>query len=1054
MQLMRFAVLLLSICVCQIAFGQKVDFQREILPLLSDRCFLCHGPDSNSNESGLRLDSQDALQDELPSGDGVAILAGDPSQSALIERVETDDVDLVMPPKDSGRKPLTQREIELLKQWVADGGEFEKLWSWQPLPDKIAVPEIADKTLVNNEIDAFVVSHLQGLGLAPTNEATKLRWLRRVTLDLTGLPPTIEEINAFENDESEGAYETVVNRLLDSTAFGEHMAVAWLDSARYADSYGYQSDLLCTVWPYRDWVIRAFNSNLPYNQFLTWQLAGDLLPNATQDQKIATAFNRLHRMTNEGGSIDLEWRTEYAADRVNTFGSAMLGLTMECAKCHDHKFDPITQRDYYQLTSFFNNIDEFGLYNNTPWVPTPSLLLRDENAVKQLAESEAKEAEVLDSLQQLLRELEKTSDEEVENAIVGCELPDSKIHVDFEQRDEKNQFLREADSTPVASTNSRNESLTGLHGQGLLLTGDDALNVPAFHLKLNQPFTISCWVKLPDELKDGVIFHQQSGTDVGFSGTEFRIRNGKLFFGMIRFWPGNTLAVERDEAIPRNEWVHLVARYDGSLDATGMKLFVNGEPGQSVIRNRIYKNAFSSENIAFGERFRSFGLKQTAIDEIQIFDIALDALEVSAVFQGVGLGEVLKNAGEIDRRKFWLNRKNESVSAYCKQLSEIRFSRVMQNDPLTELMVMEEMDSVRETYLLERGAYDAPRTADRIVERDVPVDLLAFPEDASRDRLGLAEWLTNRRHPLTARVAVNRIWQNFFGFGLVQSPGDFGVQGDRPENQQLLDWLAVDFIEHGWDVKRLCRQIVLSRTYRQDSRCSEELRERDPQNRLLARGPSFRLSAEQLRDLFLSVSGLLKASSGGPPVSPYQPEGLWRENNTMSPAYHQSTGDDPFRRSIYSVWKRTAPLPNMLAFDAAGREVCSVVRSATNTPVQAFVTLNDPQFVEAAMFLAVRFLPEGTDVESPEAINAAIENMFLACVGRRPDEVEQQILMELFHEQIGDVKAEATDPNALFSNGKRELDLEKWSPERRLQLAALAIVGQAILNSDSTLMRR
>jgi hypothetical protein len=1036
--------------VCHGQESTAVDFQRDVLPLLSDRCFLCHGPDDTDNESGLRLDLQESAFDESPSGDGHAIVPGSLEESQLIQRITSDDPDERMPPKDSGRKPLNGDEIAILKSWVSSGAKYESLWSWNPVPRQIEIPKVEDSKWVRNEIDAFVLANLESKALRPNGEAERWRWLRRVTLDLTGLPPSQRDLDDFENDRSENAYETVVDRLLNSRAFGEHMAVSWLDAVRYADSYGYQSDQLCTVWPYRDWVVRAFNQNLPYDQFLKWQLAGDLLPEPTVDQRIATAFNRLHRQTNEGGSIDLEWRTEYAADRVNTFGTAMLGLTLGCARCHDHKFDAVTQRDYYQFMSFFNNIDEYGLYNNTPWVPTPSLLLP--NQAQQEA-AERIDAEIASCRQQMAEAATGAIDrfQTWQMEPFQSELPEPRVYLDFATRDAENRFPGPGpEAVPFATTSAENVCVEDDGHTALKFSGDHRLEVEALPLTLFQPVTISFWIKVPDGLDEAILFHEQTGTDVGFSGPVLSIRNGRLFWAYVRFWPGNVLAVESRDVLPTNRWVHLAFTYDGTVDARQMKILVDGQLVSEVVRNKVYKNVHSSPKLHFGERFRSTGFKDGLMHSISIYDQALGTLEIEALRSGQSLGDLWDNSTEPQRLEFFQQRVDPSLAESRRQLRAAEQSRISNNDPMTELMVMEELDGETPTHVLHRGDYDAPRTDENRVGRDTPRGFFPFPDDSPRNRLGLAEWLTHPDHPLGSRVAVNRVWSNFFQDGLVATQGDFGVQGQRPTHPELLDWLARDFMNHSWDVKRLCRQIVLSATYRQDSRATAEQLELDPRNEWLARGPTSRLSAEEMRDMFLSVGGLLKERSEGPPVSPYQPAGLWRESNSMSPAYHESTGDDPFRRSLYSVWKRTAPLPNMIAFDAANREVCTVQRSATSTPVQALVTLNDPQFVEAACHLA-NAAERAAGIDS---ITDRLDWMFRQVTSRHPDEHESRILESLYEEQLAEFGQREDASTKLLSVGSKLIAVADRPKNALDELAALTMAAQAILNLDAAQIKR
>lgn len=986
------------------------DFQSQILPILSDRCFSCHGPDSQANESGLRLDVRGEAVGELPSGEGFAIVPGHPERSQLLRRIRHRDPDLRMPPAAANRKVISEAETELLQAWIAGGAPYQTHWSFEPLPDQVAVPKVLNSDGCRNEIDHFVRAELERQGRQPAAEAERWRWLRRVTLDLTGLPPSPEEQNAFAEDASPQAYETVVDRLLNSPAFGEHFAVAWLDAVRYGDSYGYQSDQLCQVWPYRDFVVSALNRNMPYDQFLTWQLAGDLLPNATREQRLATAFNRLHRQTNEGGSLDEEWRAEYAADRVQTFGTAVLGLTLECARCHDHKFDPISTREYYQLVAFFNSIDEHGMYNDAGHVPTPSLMLYSGEAEKKLSELQAR------------RDQWMTPSPEASLARGEPPAERAGTRYSFDLRNERGEFPAEPADRGSATSSDKNTQVTGFAGQAIQFSGDDGVSIPAFALTVHQPFTLAFRLRLPESFRNGMVWHQTSGTDTGFSGTEMTLVDGRLRLAMVRFWPGNAIAVETPASVACGDWVSIVASYDGSGRAAGLKIWIDGQQASQTLRDHLYKSPNTGDRITLGERFRTLGLSGGAIDE----------LFISQACYRPGLdGELEPDPDAI----------GSEARDRIRQIFEI-------HDATEELMVMEELPQPRETYVLERGRYDAPRLPDRLVARGVPAALPRWLDAYPPNRLGLAQWLVEPQHPLTARVAVNRIWQNFFGRGLVETAEDFGLQGSRPSHPQLLDWLARDFVQHGWDLKRLCRQIALSATYRQTSRVSAAERAADPSNRSLARGPAHRLSAEQLRDLALAASGLLETRRGGPPVSPRQPEGLWTESNSMSPAYRPSVDRDLHRRSLYSVWKRTAPLPNMLAFDAAGREVCAVRRSQTHTPTQALVLLNDPEFVGAAAHAAVT---GGLPVE--QAADQRLATLFSRFAGRQPTVRETEILLETWKNQQHLFAENPADAQKLLAAAGLKID-PSWTPEHLADLAAWTVLVQTVLNSDAVVWKR
>ncbi len=595
--------LLLSAMLCTAAADEPVDFQRQILPLLSDRCFVCHGPDEGSRQADLRLDQRDELL--------AHVVAGEPNGSELWERITARDEDQQMPPPDS-RLSLTDDERELIRKWIDQGASWNRHWSLEPLPESVDVPEVVDNNWPGNELDRFVLARLESGGRSPSQPAPRWRWLRRVSLDLTGLPPTAADIEAFENDPSSDAFEKVVDRLLASPHFGEHMAVSWLDAARYADSYGYQSDLLSPTWPWRDWLVRAINRNLPYDQFLTWQLAGDLLPDATADQILATTFNRLHRMTNEGGSLEPEWRVENVCDRVNTFGAAMLGLTVECARCHDHKYDPVSQQDYYNLFAFFNSIDEWGVYHDSSRVPTPSLMFPDPQQQSAIDAAKAEYETALAAVAEYRQQHEAATNREAEpqDSVVRLQVQPVAWFPMDDLEDHK-WLANQIRPDQIGNTSGKNELVPGRFGNAIRVTEDDACEFPYVETDLQpwEPFAISFWIYLPSGLQEGLVLHQTGGTDCGFFGTELSLEAGKLRWAMMRFWPGNALAVETSAPLPTDQWVHIVAGNRGTGSAGGMQLLVNGTSDNQVLRDNLTKRPDAPEEGFFmGARLRSIGI--------------------------------------------------------------------------------------------------------------------------------------------------------------------------------------------------------------------------------------------------------------------------------------------------------------------------------------------------------------------------------------------------------------------------------------------------------------
>ena len=776
--LLSWLVLALSGCSSRHPLPDQVDFNFHVKPILADRCFKCHGPDANTREADLRLDTRTGAFAALDSlGERFAVVPGDPAKSEMIHRINYDDPDERMPPLESNLT-LSEYERRILEKWIKQGAEWKPHWAFIP-PEQQVSPEVRIEDWVTNPIDHFILARLEREGLSPVPAATREKWLRRVTFDLTGLPPTLDEIDAFLEDQEADAFVRVVDRLLASKAYGERMAVDWLDLARYADTQGHHHDFERNMWPWRDWVIKAFNANMPYDQFVTWQLAGDLLPDPTYEQLLATGFNRNHKITQECGVIDEEFRVEYVVDRTNTFSTAFMGLTMQCAQCHDHKYDPISQEEYYELFSFFNNVPERGRWPHAEKTSSvPSLPLPEEQIAK------------------------------------------TKHYIERQIRD------RDSGDEPV----------------------------------------------------------------------------------------------------------------------------------------------------------------------------------------------------------------EEDYGTYEAELNVLMYPT----------MVMAELDTLRPAYILDRGLYSAPG---KRVFPDTPASILLFSEAYPRNRLGLSQWLFDPAHPLTARVAVNRYWQMLFGIGLVHTPEDFGSQGALPTHPELLDWLAIYFIESGWDVAGLLKTIVLSSTYRQSSAVHPDVLAIDPGNALLSRGPHLRLTAEMVRDQVLAISGLLVDTLGGPPVKPYQPEGLWKEvssGGTFLRQYNQSSGNDLYRRSLYTFWKRIQPPPNMITFDAASRNECTVRRQQTSTPLQALVLLNDPQFVEAARVFGERMMEEGG-----ASLVDRITYGFRWATSRMPDEDEIGLLTAFFEEERNRFAQKPDHADALLTVGEysagRNHDPIEW--------AAYTTVASTLLNLSESIYK-
>lgn len=974
----------------------KLQFNRDIRPILSDKCFHCHGPDSKNQKADLRLDERAAA---IKDGH---ITPGQPNESLILERILSDDPEEVMPPPKSKLGKLTPAEAATLKQWIAEGAEYEAHWAFIPLK-----PE----SLKGQDIDKVVSAGLKERGLDLQPEATAETLVRRVSFDLTGLPPSPEEVAMFTADHAlnpNAAMEKLVTRLLSSPHYGERMAVDWLDVARYADSYGFQVDREREVWPWRDWVVKAFNNNLPYDQFITWQLAGDLLPNPTDEQVLATAFNRLHQQESEGGSVEEEYRVEYVADRVQTVATAFLGLTFECSRCHDHKYDPISQKDYYGLFSMLQNIDEAGLYSFfTPSPPTPAMMIMDAPTKEKLAALEKK----VKSLEQVAKPLEApdftsgeiahfTFDEQKGNKLADAL---AKPVIPTATKDKDGKPVKIEDKTS-ATLKGENKLVEGKLGKALLFTGDDAVDTPLGNFKREEPFSISLWMKTPDVKDRAVVMHRsRAWTDAASRGYELLIEEGKLKWSLIHFWPGNAISIRTKQPLKVNEWTQVVVTSDGSSRAAGLHLYVNGGLAEvEIVRDALTKTiqGGGGDNISLGERFRDRGFKGGMLDDLRVF-----------------------------------NRDVSSAAPVNDGLQKTRAEFYALQDAQKEIMVMRELPQPKKAYLLTRGEYDK-RTEE--VGPRTPAALSPFPKDAPKNRLGYARWLTAPDHPLTSRVTVNRLWNNLFGRGLVKTTEDFGSQGERPLYPELLDYLSVKFIQSGWDMKALVKEIVMSRVYRQQSIADAKTMTDDPENQWLARGPRFRLPAEMIRDNALTAAGLLKLTVGGPPVLPYE------MTEAFKPA-GPGTGDAVYRRSLYTSWRRTSPPPAMVAFDAPRRAVCISKRERTDSPLQALILLNGVQYVEAA-----RVLGENLHRYAKGDPAKMIDMGFQLCLSRDPDAKERTICTQLYQEQLKHFQATPKEAEALFKTGNAKRDATIPLPEA----AAAAVLAQALMNHDACVVKR
>jgi hypothetical protein len=1002
----NFLALLLVAAAPQDGTLKPVDFERDIRPMLSDACYVCHGPDGSKRESKLRLDTRAGAFAEI---DGVKmIVPGKPDQSELYRRLTSKDSDDRMPPAKAKRR-LAPAQVALVRRWIEEGAPWGVHWAFVA-PKAPAAPEVRNRAWRRNPVDDFVLARLEREGLAPSPEADRATLLRRVSLDLTGLPPTPEEVDAFLTDASPDAYERVVGRLLASPRYGERMAIRWLDAARYADTSGYQNDGPRDMWRWRDWVIQAFNANMPFDRFTVEQLAGDLLPDPTLDQRIATGFNRNHRGNSEGGIIPEEYQVEYVVDRVDTTATVWLGITLGCARCHDHKYDPFTQEEFYRLFAYFNTIPEHGravkIGNSPPFLPAPT--------PEQLHERRRLDAE----LGAAKRRFEDLGPElaSAQEAWEKAFRPSARAH----------WTVREG----MAARFDFAESKPGTSFDGARQIEDPAVGKFGFFDKFS--FTA--------RVRDGRGTMLSRMDEVGREdGYHVHLDHGRIQVNLVKRWLDDAIRVETERALEPGKWHHVAVTYGGSRAAAGVAVYVDGKPERLKVHLDYLNQSFVSER-----PFRIGGGREPFkgdLDDVRVYDRALSPDEVGwnattdsidAIVARPSNERTPIEAGKL--RACYLELfAPDGIRKAHRELAALGRRKQAFEESLPSVMVMEEMASPRETHVLIRGEYNRPG---KKVASGVPSSLHPLPDGAPTNRLALARWIVDPANPLTARVAVNRWWQMYFGAGIVRTVEDFGVQGERPSHPDLLDWLAAELVRSGWDVKHLQKTIVTSATYRQSSRATPAIRERDPDNRLLARGPRFRLPAEVVRDQALAASGLLVERLGGPSVKPYQPDGLWKEIASDT-HYDRSKGPGLYRRSLYTYWKRTVVPPTMSTFDAAGREACVVRETRTNTPLQALALMNDVTYVEAARVLAEKMLAEG------------IGWGFRRVTARRPTAEEERVLRRLRETNLEQFRKNPDAARRLISTG----DSKPGAACDVSELAAMTTVASLILNLDEAVTK-
>ena len=1037
----------------------KVRFSRDIQPIFADNCTACHGPDAKARKAGLRLDTKEGFFEKTPKRDP-AIVPGSLEKSELWRRVMADDPDDIMPPPDS-HKVLKPEQKEKLRQWILDGAPWEGHWAFVK-PEKPALPEAAklkvqsSKFKIRNSIDAFVLAKLQGKGLKPAPEAGRRTLARRLSLDLTGLPPKPEAVEAFVKDGSGDYYENYVKRLMTSSSWGEHRARYWLDAARYADTHGLHFDNYREMWPYRDWVIRAFNENMHFDQFTLEQIAGDLIEEATTGQKTATGFHRCNITTNEGGTIDEENLANYANDRVTTTSWVWLGVTLNCAACHDHKFDPLTQKDFYSMAAFFRNTTQSAKDGNSK-DSTPSILVPQTDADALRWSALPKEISVATNLVAQRRAAARPA---FDGWLAGAKASDLDadlnisnlvVQVSLNERQSNGVTMAAGPARRIPLTDDQ-EWQDGKLGPALVLKKGATLNLgDAGDFEKTNAFSYGAWVRVSKASgNSGVIARMDVSND--HRGWDLYQSDKKFSVHIVSKWPDDALKVStKADVIKEKAFQHVFVTYDGSAKAKGVRMYIDGvETPLMADKDALEDSIRTPVPLRVGQRSEGHEFERGRVQDVRVYARRLSSAEVKTLAMAVPIREAVALAADKRTKEqneaifdYWITTRDKTYTERTSKLAALKTEQdaIRERNPVTHIQ-QEKKDSMPMADILFRGQYDKPK--DKVIA-GTPGVLHAMPPDAPTNRLGLASWINSPENPLTARVTVNRFWQEVFGVGLVKTAEDFGSTGEAPVNQELLDWLAVDFQEHGWDVKRLFEMMVTSSTYRQSAAATPEKIGRDPENRFLSRGPRFRMDAEMVRDYALATSGLLAEKVGGPSVKPYQPPGVWEavampESNTKK--YKADSGEALYRRSLYTFWKRAAPPASMDIFNAPSREVCAVRRERTNTPLQALATLNDPQFVEAARHLADHALTRSKGRDE-DAINEMAERL----LARSLTSKEKTI-----------VKRTLTDMRAFYDGNpeaaKEFLAVGESSPSDKLpvtQLAAMTMVANQLMNLDEVL---
>jgi hypothetical protein len=1026
-----------------------VDFDRDVRPILSNHCYTCHGPDDQQRQANLRLDQHSAIVGAGDSGKP-AVVAGQPAESEILRRIQSADSDLRMPPSESG-PPLAPEQIEILTRWIQDGAQWSNHWAFEPIRQPAVPTDDLAEGQVHNAIDAFVLRQLTSRDVRQAPRETKERLIRRVSLDLTGLPPTLADVDAFVADDSQQAFEKVVDRLLASQHFGERLAVPWLDLARYGDTSGYHNDSLRDMWLWREWIIQALNRNMPFDQFTREQLAGDLVPDASIEQQIASGFHRNVMTSDEGGLIDAEYRNLYVVDRVATTGVTWLGLTVACAQCHDHKYDPISQADFYKLYAFFNNVPENGKDGVRDRNPKPFLRVPSAEDSQKLTEFDAQLAALNGTLSGITEGLADrqlawedqfvSSQSSLSTPALSAPTPRALFPMDGQGAGQVANT-----ETPLApSGQGKPEFVPGAMGQALKTSGAGWFEYAnAFDFTQDTPWSVSLLLSVS---KAGGSPLGQMDDSNAARGWDIEFHGLRPSFHLIHQWPKNAIHLQANEDFPENTFTHLTITYDGSAKAAGVKLYVNGGLAPVTVKTDKLRGDISNTTpFSIGRRGPGGTPFNGLIDEVQIFDCELSELEVASLNSAEALRIARLPVAERSEQQqktltqFFQRTQLPELASTQAALAELKKSKEEFEKALPNTMVMSEMEKPRDTFIKVRGNYD--QDGEQVLA-SVPTFLpqIPAPAEGTLNRLDLARWLTSPEHPLTARVAVNRWWAMLFGTGLVKTLNDFGTQGERPTHPQLLDWLAADFLRD-WDIKRSIKQMVMSATYQQTAQASPELLQSDSENRWLARGPRQRLDAEFLRDNALAIAGVLNPTIGGKSIKPAQPEGTWEINEMSGYKYDKSQGADLYRRGLYVYWRRSTVYPSFVTLDAPTREFCVAQRAKTSTPLQSLVLMNDPVFVEAARGLAQRVLAE-PNLDDAGRVRLA----WRLALAREPSLSELQILQHVLQQQLTTYRADLDSAQLFVAVG----DLQRPEKLDVAELAAWTALSNVLLNLNETL---